>query len=183
MSCSDFSSKYPQNRGFCRQRPKRSNSRKSYYQVIFCYKTISTHKSWIDSYPKPHLWKKKLDQNSKAKAMWPPITKKAGLQDRPFLVFSYQQDLKVLKITLVFYCCGSLVIYILPVFSTVPRKKSLFENFMLWYLCCRISNYGDYGPLGYGLSCCGGHCSGTCTFIHFHLGILCTQRFDLIDFV
>ena len=67
--------------------------------------------------------KKNLAQNSKAKAMWPPITKKAGLQDRPFLVFSYQQDLKVLKIILDFHCCGSLVIYILPVFSTVPWKN------------------------------------------------------------
>ena len=106
----------------------------------FWWKITSTHKSWTDFYPKPHSRKKNLAKNSKAKAMWPPITKKAGLQDRPFLVFSYQQDLKVLKITLVFYCCGSLVIYILPVFSTVPWKKSLFENFMLWSRSCRISN-------------------------------------------
>ena len=105
--------------------------------------------------------------------MWPPITKKAGLQDRPFLVFSYQQDLKVHKITLVFYCCGSLVIYILPVFSTVPWKKLLFKNFMLWSRSCRISNWGDNGPLGYGLSCCSGHCSDTFSFIHFHLNVLC----------
>ena len=28
--------------------------------------------------------KKNLDQNSKAKAMWPPVTMKAGLQGRPF---------------------------------------------------------------------------------------------------
>ena len=106
----------------------------------FWWKITSTHKSWTDFYPKPHSRKKNLAQNSKAKAMWPPITKKAGLQDRPFLVFSYHLDLKVLKITLVFYCCGSLVIYILPVFSTVPWKKSLFENFMLWSRSCRISN-------------------------------------------
>ena len=36
-----------------------------------------------------------------------------------FLLFSYQYDLKVLKITLVLHFDGSLVIYILPVFSTV----------------------------------------------------------------
>ena len=67
---------------------------------------------------------------------------------------------------------GSLVIYILPFLCTVHGKKSFFENFMLWYLCCRISNYGDNGPLGYGLSCHGGHWSDPRTFIHFHLGVL-----------
>ena len=50
--------------------------------------------------------------------------------------------------------------------------KLFFENFMLWSLSCRISNYGDYGPLRYGLSCCGSHCSGFFTFIRFHLNIL-----------
>ena len=50
----------------------------------FWWKITSTHKSWTDFYPKPHSRKKNLAQNSKAKAMWPPITKKAGLQGRPF---------------------------------------------------------------------------------------------------
>ena len=54
------------------------------------------------------------------------------------------------------------------------EKKSSFENFMLWYLCYRISNYGDNGPLGYGCSCHGGHWSDPHTFIHFHLGVLCS---------
>ena len=49
------------------------------------------------------------------------------------------------------------------------RKKLFFENFMLWYLCCRIWNYGDYGPLGYDLSCRGSHCSVSSTFIRIHL--------------
>ena len=49
------------------------------------------------------------------------------------------------------------------------RKKLFFENFMLWYLCCRIWNYGDYGPLGYELSCCGSDCSVSSTFIRIHL--------------
>ena len=52
------------------------------------------------------------------------------------------------------------------------RKKLFFENFMLWYLCCRIWNYGDYGPLGYGLSYCCSHCSVSSTFIRFHLILL-----------
>ena len=52
------------------------------------------------------------------------------------------------------------------------RKKLFFENFMLWYLCCRIWNYGDYGPLGYDLSCCGSHCSVSSTFIRIHLILL-----------
>ena len=53
------------------------------------------------------------------------------------------------------------------------RKKLFFENFMLWYLCCRIWNYGDYGPLGYDLSCRGSHCSVSSTFIRIHLILLC----------
>ena len=59
------------------------------------------------------------------------------------------------------------------------RKKLFFENFMLWYLCCRIWNYGDYGPLGYDLSCCGSHCSVSSTFIRIHLIPLCVRTFDI----
>ena len=57
------------------------------------------------------------------------------------------------------------------------RKKLFFENFMLWYLCCRIWNYGDYGPLGYDLSCCGSHCSVSSTFIRIHLILLCVSTY------
>ena len=39
------------------------------------------------------------------------------------------------------------------------------KKIMLWALCGRISNYGDNGPLGYGLSCCDGHCFDLHTFV------------------
>ena len=53
---------------------------------------------------------------------------------------------------------------------------------MLWYLCCRISNYGDYGPLGYGLSCCGGHCPVSCDLIHMDFNVLCHAIVQCIYF-
>ena len=46
---------------------------------------------------------------------------------------------------------------------------------MLWALCGRISNYGDNGPLGYVLSSCGSRSQDFCTFIKFHLSLLCTK--------